>query len=74
MTYQESRVDFGDLRICVALDHSGSTWGVTLKEEIKAVQAICYLLSPSNENPLLLLPWCDKTKDPICLPKESAAM
>ena len=69
-----SQPNLGDLQICVAMDKSGSTWGETLREEIKVVQNICRLLSPRNESPLLLLPWCDETQNPICLPKESTAM
>ena len=65
---------FGDLSICVAIDKSGSTYGETLREEIRAVQKICSLLSPRNKNPVRLLPWCDEALPPICLPKESKIM
>ena len=65
---------FGDLSICVAIDKSGSTYGETLREEIRAVQKICSLLSPRNKNPVRLLPWCDEALPPICLPKESILM
>ena len=64
----------GDLSICVAIDKSGSTYGETLREEIEAVQNICSLLSPRNENPVRLLPWCNEALPPICLPKESTLM
>ena len=64
----------GDLSICVAIDKSGSTYGQTLREEIGAVQKICSLVSPRNENPVRLLPWCDKALPPIRLPKESKMM
>ena len=64
----------GDLSICVAIDKSGSTWGGTLGEEIKTVEKICSLRSPRNENPVRLLPWCDKALPPICLPKELKMM
>ena len=72
-----SRVEpkpISDLSICVAIDKSGSTYGETLREEIGAVQKICSLLSPRNENPVRLLPWCDEALPPICLPKESKIM
>ena len=65
---------FGDLSICVAIDKSGSTWGGTLREEIRTVEKIYSLRSPRNENPVRLLPWCDKALPPICLPKESKMM
>ena len=65
---------FGDLSICVAIDKSGSTYGETLREEIRAVQKICSLLSPRNKNPVRLLPWCDEALPPICLPGESILM
>ena len=65
---------FGDLSICVAIDTSGSTWGGTLGEEIMTVEKICSLWTPRNENPVRLLPWCDKALPPICLPKESRMM
>lgn len=74
MLYQSSLQNLGDVPICVAIDRSGSTWGGTLGEEISVVQEICRLLSPRNENPLRLLPWCDETLDPIYLPKESTLM
>jgi hypothetical protein len=66
--------NLGDAPICVAIDKSGSTWGETLREEIKAVQNICSLLSPRNEKPISLLPWCDEALDPIYLPKQSTSM
>jgi hypothetical protein len=66
--------NLGDAPICVAIDKSGSTWGETLREEIKAVQNICSLLSPRNEKPISLLPWCDWALDPIYLPKQSTSM
>ena len=72
-----SRVEpkpIGELSICVAIDKSGSTYGETLREEIGAVQKICSLLSPRNENPVRLLPWCDEALPPIFLPKESKKM
>ena len=65
---------FGDLSICIAIDISGSTYGKTLRKEIGAVQKICSLLSPRNENPVRLLPWCDEALPPIFLPKESKKM
>ena len=74
MPHSSSLQNLGDLPICVAIDKSGSTWGPTLKQEIGAVNQICSLLSPGNDNPIRLLPWSDKALDPINLPKESTSM
>ena len=74
MTSQAEPKPIGDLSICVAIDKSGSTYGETLIEEIGAVKKICSLLSPRNENPVRLLPWCDEALPPICLLKESKMM
>ena len=74
MSSRPERQSFGDLSICVAIDKSGSTWGGTLREEIRTVEKICSLRSPRNENPVRLLPWCHKALPPICLPKESKMM
>jgi hypothetical protein len=64
----------GNVRLCVAIDKSGSTYGDTLRAEIKAVQSISSLLSPRNESPIQLLPWCDRAETPISLPDESQLM
>jgi len=47
----------GEIPLCIAVDKSGSTWGTTLNQEIEAVQKICRLRSPRNDNPIKLLPW-----------------
>jgi hypothetical protein len=64
----------GNVRMCVAIDKSGSTYGDTLRAEIQAVQSISSLLSPRNESPIQLLPWCDSAEAPISLPNESQLM
>ena len=74
MTSQAEPKPIGDLSICVAIDKSGSTYGETLREEIGAVKKICSLLSPRNENPVRLLPWCDEALPPVFLPKEFKMM
>ncbi|KAH7327539.1 hypothetical protein BKA65DRAFT_481235 [Rhexocercosporidium sp. MPI-PUGE-AT-0058] len=66
--------DLGDVPICIAIDKSGSTYGRTLAEEVTVVQRICSLVSPRNESPAQLLPWCDKVERPIQLPTESRTM
>ncbi|KAF2659688.1 hypothetical protein K491DRAFT_675420 [Lophiostoma macrostomum CBS 122681] len=64
----------GEVPVCVAIDRSGSTYGQVLQVEIGAVQSICSLMSPRNESPVRVLPWCDQVLDPISLPKQATAL
>jgi hypothetical protein len=64
----------GEVPICIAIDKSGSTYGQTLREEIAVVEKLCSLRSPRNENPIKLLPWCDKAETLISLPEEGFKM
>lgn len=64
----------GEIPICIAIDRSGSTYGRVLQVEIGAVQSICRLMSPRNESPVRVLPWCDDVLNPISLPKQATAL
>ncbi|KAF2176208.1 hypothetical protein K469DRAFT_608056 [Zopfia rhizophila CBS 207.26] len=64
----------GEVPICIAIDRSGSTYGRVLRVERGAVQSISRLMSPRNESPVRVLPWCDEVLSPISLPKQAAAL
>jgi hypothetical protein len=66
--------NLGEVPICIAIDKSGSTYGQTLREQIAVVEKLCSLRSPRNENPIKLLPWCDKAETLISLPEEGFKM
>jgi hypothetical protein len=54
--------------MCIAVDRSGSTFGITIKTELDVVEQICYLRNDENHLPVTLLPWCDKAYRPVLLP------
>lgn len=61
-----------ELKSCIAIDTSGSTYGRTLEVELDAIQQISRLYGPNNPNLLSVLPWNHTTIDsPITLPRDS---
>lgn len=55
--------------MCIAVDRSGSTFGITIKTELDVVEQICHLQHDENHRPVTLLPWCDQADRPIVLPE-----
>lgn len=54
--------------MCIAVDRSGSTFGITIKTELDVVEEICSLRHDENHRPVTLLPWCDAAYSPVLLP------
>jgi hypothetical protein len=58
----------GSLPMCIAVDRSGSTAGITIKTELEVVEQICHLRRDENHQPVTLIPWCDQAYSPVSLP------
>jgi hypothetical protein len=63
----------GSFPMCIALDKSGSTYGVTLASELDVARQLCHLRQDSSAIPVKVLPWCDKAYPPIEFPDSRGA-